>query len=126
MRMRFTGDEESRAGSDVEPAATGRVELNRLAGDQEQWRIGGAVADGLSQIGECLAQVVLGHGLRLVGPQQLGECRTHVWSGSFDDQIDQQRPDLGGFEASYWSAIAGNLQRPEDRYRQTSHPDTPE
>ena len=39
-----------------------------VARDQEERASGGAVAQGLAQVGERLTQVVLGHGLRLVGP----------------------------------------------------------
>ena len=53
---------------DVNPTIAGPVELDGGAGDEEKRGLCAAVADGVPEVGEGLAQVVVGHLVRQLGP----------------------------------------------------------
>ena len=62
----------------VEPAVAGRVELDRVAGDQKERRRGVTVTDRLAQVGQSIAQILAGRSIRPIGPQQPGQYVTAV------------------------------------------------
>jgi len=95
---------------DIQPVVTVRVELDRLAADEQEWLCLIPVVNGLTQMGERLTQVVAGLALGLVGPQQASQCVPTMETVRFNGQIDQQCPCLVGSKAGDWLVIQANLE----------------
>ncbi len=113
-------------GCDIEPVIAGRVELDRVTGDEQEGRFRRAVADHPAQVGEGVAQVAEGVSVRPIGPQQSGQHLAAVRPIRFHGQISQQCPDFVGFETGDGLPIQRHLERSQQGKRQMSHRSSPE
>jgi hypothetical protein len=97
----------------VDPAVTGTVELDRLAGGQWiRWR-GVGIIDRFSKLGEGVAEIAASRLLWPVGPQEPGQDLAPVWALGFHRQIGQQRANLGRRQASDRLSGQRNPQGPQ-------------
>jgi hypothetical protein len=103
--------QEGREGNDVDPGVAGRVELDRVPGDEHEWRYGLAVSDRGTELGQGMAQVRPGRALWPTGPEHLGQYCPAVRLVTLDRQKSQKRPDLFRFKAGDRLAVQADLNR---------------
>ena len=88
-----------------------RVELDGLAGDEQEGGIGQVVADSLAQVGQGMAQVSQGGWLGVIRPEQARQGLAGVRAARFSRQVGQQRSHFVGCEAGDRLAIPEGLER---------------
>ncbi len=66
------------------------IELDGVAGDQQEWRRGAGVAERLAQVGQHLAQVGARRRIGQFGPQQANQRITVMGTLGLDRQVGQQ------------------------------------
>lgn len=108
-------------GRDVQPVVAGGVELEGVAGGQQEGGLCRAVADDLAEVVEGVAQVAEGIPVGPLGPQQPGQCLAAVRPVGFHGQVGQQRPDFHGFKVGDRFPIQCDPERPQQGKRKVGH-----
>ncbi len=103
----------------------GGVELEGVAGDQQEGGICCAVTDGLAEVVEGVAQVAERSPVGPIGPQQAGQYLAAVHAVRFHGQVGQQRPDLGGFKARDRFPVQCDPEKPQQEKRKVGHRSCP-